>query len=113
MLALDRLRWFCRAWRYRHRLEPREIELVLQQLSPGDVAVAVGAHKGGYTFWMHRASGCVDEVFDWLTERGYRGAFVGPGGLEDSERFDPARHQADQDAPGYVNNFFFESRPGR
>lgn len=241
MLAIDRLRWLYRAWRYRYRLETGEIRLVLESLAPGDVAVDVGAHKGAYTWWMsravgeggkvyafepqpaladllrrltsnnryrnvvienqglssaagemtlhvplggpspgaslepraestdtyrvtvttlddyfagrepcrvrlikcdaeghelevfrgaeqllaeqrpallfecearHRAGQGVTEVFDWLIAREYRGAFVSGGRLEDIERFDPMRDQAEQGSAAYVNNFFFQPREG-
>lgn len=235
-MLLERLKWIYRAWRYRYRLEPREIRLLLQHLSAGDVAVDVGAHKGAYTYWMrhavgaagrvyafepqpalakalrtlvavsgytnvvienlglsssartltlnvpgtetspgasfegghaegisypvqvttldeyfdglgecnvrllkcdaeghelevfrgarrlltgvrpcllfecerrHRASGRVDDVFDWLQELGYRGYFIDRKGPRDIREFDPELHQKDDGEPGYVNNFLF------
>lgn len=62
-MNLGRIRWLFRAWRYRYRLERREITLLLQQLRPGDWAVDVGAHKGAYTYWMQRAAGATGQVF--------------------------------------------------
>jgi FkbM family methyltransferase len=46
-----------RACRYRTKVEPAEIALVRSILRPGDVAIDVGAHKGGFTYWMRRAVG--------------------------------------------------------
>lgn len=62
-MSLDGIRWLFRAWRYRYRLERREIALLLQQLRPGDWVVDVGAHKGAYTYWMRRAVGATGRVF--------------------------------------------------
>ena len=45
-MSFDRLRWLYRAWRYRYRLERREIRLLMHHLTSGDFAVDVGAHKG-------------------------------------------------------------------
>jgi FkbM family methyltransferase len=45
----------CRAWRYRLWLERYEIGFVRRSLAPGDTAVDIGAHKGAYTYWMHKA----------------------------------------------------------
>lgn len=63
VVTLSRLKWLYRAWRYRYRLERREIELLLQQLRPGDTAVDIGAHKGAYSYWMRRAVGSGGKVY--------------------------------------------------
>jgi len=62
-MLIQRLKWIYRAWRYRYRLEQREIHLLLQHLAAGDVAVDVGAHKGAYTYWMRHAVGPAGRVY--------------------------------------------------
>jgi FkbM family methyltransferase len=62
-VSLERLQWLYRAWRYRYRLERQEIQLLLQHLATGDVAVDVGAHKGAYTYWMRQAVGHTGKVY--------------------------------------------------
>jgi FkbM family methyltransferase len=52
-----------RGWRYRRRVDPDEIRWMRSVLREGDVAVDVGAHKGGYTYWMRRAVGAGGAVF--------------------------------------------------
>jgi FkbM family methyltransferase len=52
-----------RAWRYRLRLDPLEIRTLLAHVAPGDCAIDVGAHKGGYVYWLHRAVGPTGRVF--------------------------------------------------
>lgn len=52
-----------RAWRYRVRIDPREIAWLRDVLAPGDVAVDAGAYKGGYTFWMRHAVGSAGYVY--------------------------------------------------
>jgi FkbM family methyltransferase len=56
-MSLDRLKWIYRSFRYRYKLEPREVKLLLELLKPGDTAVDIGAHKGAYTYWMRKAVG--------------------------------------------------------
>jgi FkbM family methyltransferase len=59
---MKRLRYLWRAVNYRFRVTPREIEFLGRQLRPGDTAVDVGCHKGGFLFWLRRyvtASGTV------------------------------------------------------
>ena len=55
----------------------------------------------------HRGGGSVAEVFSWLSGLGYRGYFIAPDGLHSIGEFDPDVHQADNNAPNYVNNFLF------
>lgn len=57
MKLLTRALLVHRGWRYRTRVDPREIRWLRESLAPGDVAVDVGAYKGGYTYWMRRAVG--------------------------------------------------------
>ncbi len=51
------LKFLFRAWRYRLRVDPAEIRYILQALRPGDTAVDVGCHKGGYLYWMQKRTG--------------------------------------------------------
>lgn len=53
----ERLRWLARAWKYRLKIDPGEIRFLLRFLSPGDLAVDIGAHKGAYTWWLSKAVG--------------------------------------------------------
>ena len=55
MIGRDAVRMLYRAWRYRWKLDREEIRFVRRNLAPGDTAVDIGAHKGAYAYWMHRA----------------------------------------------------------
>jgi len=46
-----------RAWRYRWKIERREIRFLRRTIRPGQTVVDVGAHKGAWTYWMHRSVG--------------------------------------------------------
>ncbi|MDB5251047.1 MAG: methyltransferase FkbM [Flaviaesturariibacter sp.] len=46
-----------RAWKYRLHEDPAEIGYLLRSIRPGMTVFDVGAHKGGYTYWMARAVG--------------------------------------------------------
>jgi FkbM family methyltransferase len=59
----DKIPLMFRAWRYRYRLDRAEISYLLGQLKPGDTVVDIGAHKGGYSYWMLRAVGKSGQVF--------------------------------------------------
>jgi FkbM family methyltransferase len=51
-----------RGWRYRTRVDPSEIRWMRSVLRPGDLAIDVGAYKGGYTYWMRREVGDTGSV---------------------------------------------------
>jgi FkbM family methyltransferase len=55
--ALRRAELAYRAQRYRRRVDPEEVRWMCARLRPGDLAIDVGAHKGGYTYSMRRAVG--------------------------------------------------------
>jgi FkbM family methyltransferase len=57
MLSPDQLRWRYRAWRYRLKLEKREVRLIRDYLQPGATAIDIGAHKGAFTWWIRDAVG--------------------------------------------------------
>ena len=65
MIILDRLRWISRAWRYRLLIERNEIEFLINNLKPGQVAVDIGAHKGAYTYWMSKCVGKNGKVYSF------------------------------------------------
>jgi len=53
----ERCVWLFRAWKFRLRCERAGIRFVLDQLRPGDVALDLGANKGGFLYWMQRRVG--------------------------------------------------------
>jgi FkbM family methyltransferase len=59
-----------RAWRYRRRLDPIEIRYMQRVLRPGDTAVDVGSHKGGWLHWMAKAVGPEGRVFAFEPQPG-------------------------------------------
>ncbi len=48
------LKYIFRAYRYKYKLDPNEIKYINTNLSEGSVAADIGAHKGGYLYWMRR-----------------------------------------------------------
>ncbi|MGA3007320.1 MAG: FkbM family methyltransferase [Opitutaceae bacterium] len=52
-----RTRLVYRAHRYRWKLDPAEIKFVRTHAEPDTTAIDIGAHKGGYAYWMARAVG--------------------------------------------------------
>jgi FkbM family methyltransferase len=51
-----------RAWRYRLRTERPEILFLLNHLGRGQTTLDIGAHKGVYSYWMHRCVGPTGRV---------------------------------------------------
>jgi len=54
---IQAIKYLYRAFRYRYRIDPIEIAYILRSLKPGDVAVDIGCHKGGYLYWMRKKVG--------------------------------------------------------
>ena len=63
-------RFLYRAMKARFRDQGAEIRALLRELSPGDVAVDVGANKGAYLYWMRRAVGPEGSVFAFEPQPG-------------------------------------------
>ncbi len=57
MNIYQNLRFVYRGYRYRFKLDRHEIKYMRQNLHPGDTAIDVGAHKGGYIYWMRKCVG--------------------------------------------------------
>ncbi len=54
MIPVKRLRYLWRAWHYRRRVNREEIGFLAGRVGPGDTVVDVGAHKGGFLYWLRR-----------------------------------------------------------
>ena len=52
-----------RAWRYRLLKDVAEIKYLRKNLKKGDIAVDIGAHKGGYMYWMLKRVGYQGKVY--------------------------------------------------
>lgn len=63
MSFLDNLRLKARADKYRRRSDPGGILFLLESLRPGNTALDIGAHKGGYAYWMLRQVGSTGKVY--------------------------------------------------
>jgi hypothetical protein len=57
----------------------------------------------------HHGGRPISEVFTYLEGLGYSGRFFDGLRLAPLAEFDPRRHQASPDAPGYCNNFVFSA----
>ncbi len=60
---LKSLRWYFRAIKYRRKVEPHEVEFLLEHLGKGEIAVDIGAYKGAFTYWMRKQVGTAGQVF--------------------------------------------------
>ena len=57
------LKYIFRAYRYRYKVDPNEINYIRENLKEGSVAVDIGAHKGGYVYWMQKSVKAKGKVF--------------------------------------------------
>jgi FkbM family methyltransferase len=96
MNLVERLHALHRAWRYRLRSEKQEIGFLLGRDLRGKTVVDIGAHRGAYTYWMHKKAGSrgrvvafepQPELFQYITEMKaafhLRNLIVVPYGLSD------------------------------
>lgn len=51
---IEKIKYIYRAFRIRYRLDKNEINYLVDNLKPGDIAIDIGAHKGGYLYWMKK-----------------------------------------------------------
>jgi len=58
----ERARLLHRALRYRYKLDPDEIRHTRRLVPPGGCVIDLGAHKGGYTYWIAKAVGAEGRV---------------------------------------------------
>ena len=49
------LRLRLRANKYRGKIDPDDIEFMISSLEPGNTAIDIGCHKGGYLYWMQKS----------------------------------------------------------
>ena len=63
MSFLENLRLKARADKYRRRSDPGGIRFLLETLLPGQTAFDIGAHKGGYAYWMLQQVGPTGKIF--------------------------------------------------
>ena len=63
MNYIQKIKFIYRARRYRHLLDRPEIAFTLSNLRDNYCALDIGAHKGAYTYWMHKAVGPNGRVF--------------------------------------------------
>jgi len=47
-------KYIYRAYRIRYKSDVDEINYIRQNLKEGDIAIDIGAHKGGYLYWMQK-----------------------------------------------------------
>lgn len=60
---MKNLKFLYRAYRYRYKVDPLEISYILNNVKSGQIAVDIGAHKGGYLYWLQKQVGQTGKVF--------------------------------------------------
>lgn len=67
---LSRIKIFYRAWRYRLRLDRKEIAFVLSNVRKRGLVVDIGAHKGAYSYWLRKGVGPDGQVIAFEPQPG-------------------------------------------
>jgi FkbM family methyltransferase len=62
-MIIQYLKLMFRVWKYRVMEDPGEIRYLLRMIRKGTMVLDIGAHKGGYTYWMKKAVGSKGKVF--------------------------------------------------
>ncbi len=57
------LKYLYRALKYRYRNDKDELNYIVSNLDSGMSAIDVGAHKGGYLYWMSKSVGKQGKIF--------------------------------------------------
>lgn len=60
---MEKIKFLYRAFRYRYKLDPIEINFLLSNLKAGDTAIDIGCHKGAYLYWMRKQVGATGKCF--------------------------------------------------
>jgi FkbM family methyltransferase len=69
-VLFQKLRFRARAMKYARKVDPCEIRFLRTLLRPGDLAIDVGAHKGGYLFWLQKAVSGSGKVLAFEPQKG-------------------------------------------
>ncbi len=60
--SFSKTKFLYRAYKYRFRDDVDELKYIMQSIKKGDLALDVGAHKGGYLHWIRKAVGPTGKV---------------------------------------------------
>lgn len=54
---LSKLKFLFRAWKYRYKNDREELSYLSNNIQKGDFVLDIGAHKGGYLYWLRKFVG--------------------------------------------------------
>jgi len=63
MPFLEKLKYVYRGYRYRYHIDKMEVRYLIQNLAKGQIAADIGAHKGGYLYWLEKRVGTSGTVY--------------------------------------------------
>jgi len=56
-LIFQKAKFIYRAYRYRYHIDKKEIAYIIDSVNSGDQVADIGAHKGGYLYWLQKKVG--------------------------------------------------------
>lgn len=60
--SFAKIKYLYRAWKYRYLNDRAELSYLTQNVHYGDSVLDIGAHKGGYLYWLSKSVGKTGEV---------------------------------------------------
>ena len=63
------LKFYYVTLRYRYLVNQTEIKYLLRAIAPGATAIDIGAHKGGYLFWIRKKAGTTGKVIGFEPQK--------------------------------------------
>ncbi len=51
---IELIKYEYRGQRFRYKVDPGEINYIIENIDEGDIVVDIGAHKGGFLYWMQK-----------------------------------------------------------
>ncbi|MCO6357679.1 FkbM family methyltransferase [Roseivirga pacifica] len=94
----SKLRFLYRAYKYRYIEDSAELKYIEDNITPGQLVLDIGTHKGGYLYWIQKATGKNGQVvafepqpilYDYVKEAidvfGYKNVEFYHGGLSSQQ----------------------------
>ncbi len=69
MKLIHQLKYMYRAHRFKHKIDSAEINYLTKNLHKSEIAIDIGAHKGGYLYWMRQRVGATGQIYAFEPQR--------------------------------------------
>lgn len=63
------IKYVYRGYRTRYKIDPNEINYMVNNLNKDDICIDLGSHKGGYLYWMQKSVGRQGKVYGFEPQK--------------------------------------------